>query len=229
MDGMVTAFLFSAGAVVLAEMGDKTQLLAMAFAAKYKASKVMAGVFAATVMNHALAVAAGSFLMRFEAARIWIEAIAALSFIFFGLWTIRGDELQGEHERESKFGPALTVAIAFFIAEMGDKTQLATIAIATKFPGHPVATLAGTTTGMMIADGIGIVVGVALCKKIPERTVKMISAAVFVLFGFLGTYQVARDKLHLSLTATAIIIASLALVTTAAAWAIIKREQKPDA
>ena len=109
-------FLFSAGAVVLAEMGDKTQLLAMAFATKYKASKVMIGVFMATIFNHALAVAVGNYITRFESAEIWIQAVASLSFIFFGLWTIRGDKLEGEENRISKYGAIATVGIAFFIS-----------------------------------------------------------------------------------------------------------------
>ena len=151
MDSNLSAFLFSVGAVVLAEMGDKTQLLAMAFASKYKASKVLIGVFLATVFNHGLAVAAGNYLTRFGSAQIWIQGIAALSFIFFGLWTIRGDKLEGEENRATKFGAIGTVAVAFFLAEMGDKTQLATIAIATKFPANPVGILMGTTMGMLIA------------------------------------------------------------------------------
>ncbi|SDN83642.1 TMEM165/GDT1 family protein [Acetanaerobacterium elongatum] len=224
MGSMLPAFLFSVGAVVLAEMGDKTQLLAMAFATKYKASKVMLGVFIATVLNHALAVAVGNFITRFQSIQIWIQVIAAVSFIFFGLWTIRGDKLDGEDQKPSRFGPILTVGIAFFIAEMGDKTQLATIAIATKFPAAPVGILMGTTTGMLIADGIGIIIGVVLCKRIPERTVKLVSAAAFILFGFIGSYQAARDALGLSIPITLLILAVLAVATGFAAYFIIKKD-----
>src|SRR5512145_2837700 len=102
MTSSLIAFLFSVSAVVLAEMGDKTQLLAMAFATKYKASKVMLGVFLATVLNHALAVAVGNFITRFDALQIWIQGLASLSFIFFGLWTIRGDKLDGEQNKVSR-------------------------------------------------------------------------------------------------------------------------------
>jgi putative Ca2+/H+ antiporter (TMEM165/GDT1 family) len=224
MGSFMPAFLFAAGAVVLAEMGDKTQLLAMAFAAKYKASKVMLGVFIATVLNHALAVAAGNFITRFDAAQIWIQGLAALSFIFFGLWTIKGDKLEGEENRVTKFGPVFTVTVAFFIAEMGDKTQLATIAIAAKFPEHPVGVLIGTTTGMMIADGVGIIVGIVMRKRIPERTVKFISAGVFVLFGLIGSGEVAYAQLHLSLPATCALLALLAFITAICARRIIKSD-----
>ncbi|GHV31806.1 UPF0016 family membrane protein [Clostridia bacterium] len=186
---MLTAYLAAAVMVVIAEMGDKTQLLAMAFATKYSAAKVLFGVFIATILNHALAVAVGTFVAGFDGIQNWIQLLAALSFIFFGLWTIRGDKLDGEDKRPSKFGPILTVAIAFFIAEIGDKTQLATIAIAAKYPEHPIAILLGTTTGMMIADGIGIIVGIVLKKRIPERAVKWVSAAAFIIFGIIMTVQ----------------------------------------
>jgi putative Ca2+/H+ antiporter (TMEM165/GDT1 family) len=222
VNGSAAAFVFSVGAVVLAEMGDKTQLLAMAFAAKFSAARVMAGVFAATLANHALAVAAGNFVTRFESLQTWITAAAALSFIFFGLWTLRGDELAGEHERPSAFGPAMTVGVAFFIAEMGDKTQLATIAIATRFPAHPYATLAGTTTGMMIADGVGILVGIVLRKKIPERTVKIVSAVVFIAFGLFGTYDAARTALGMSAPASAAATAVIAAATALCSHKLLK-------
>lgn len=226
MNSSLTAFLFSVGAVTLAEMGDKTQLLAMAFATRYKASKVLLGVFLATVLNHALAVALGNLISQINGAQMWIQGIAALSFIFFGLWTIRGDKLDGEDKKKTRFGAVATVAIAFFIAELGDKTQLATIALATKFPAAPVGILMGTTAGMLIADGIGIVVGVVLCRRIPEKTIKLVSAAVFILFGFLGCYQVAVGDLGLSVPVTVGILAALAALTGGAAYWLIRSNRE---
>ncbi len=218
----MTAFLFALGAVVLAEMGDKTQLLAMAFATKYKASQVMLGVFIATVFNHALAVAVGNYITRFAGAQTWIQAIASLSFIFFGLWTLRGDKLEGEENRVSKYGPVAAVAVAFFIAEMGDKTQLATIALATKFPGSPIGILLGTTTGMLVADGIGVIVGVVLGKKIPERKVKLVSAIAFMVFGFIGCYQVAAADLQWSTGTILVVLAVLAVITALISRKLLK-------
>jgi putative Ca2+/H+ antiporter (TMEM165/GDT1 family) len=226
MNDHLAAFMFSLGVVVLAEMGDKTQLLAMAFATKYKASKVMLGVFIATVLNHALAVAAGNYITRFDFIQTWIQAIAALSFIIFGLWTIRGDKLEGEENRTTKYGAVVTVAIAFFIAEMGDKTQLATIAIATKYPAAPIAVLFGTTIGMLIADGFGIIVGIVLRKRIPERTVKLVAATVFVAFGLAMTYEVARDSFDFSMMAAILILIALSSVTALVAFFIIKKEHE---
>jgi putative Ca2+/H+ antiporter (TMEM165/GDT1 family) len=218
------AYLFAGGAVVLAEMGDKTQLLAMAFATKYKASKVLIGVLIATTLNHALAVAVGNYITRFDSAQIWIQGIASLSFVFFGLWTIRGDKLDGEENKISKYGPIVTVSIAFFIAEMGDKTQLATIALAAKFPSEPVWVLLGTLTGMMIADAIGIIIGVVMCKRIPERTVKLVSAGAFIVFGFVGSYQVLKEQLMLDSRGIFVCLMLLLVVTAGFAYYLIRKD-----
>jgi putative Ca2+/H+ antiporter (TMEM165/GDT1 family) len=229
MNGILLAYLFSAGTVVLAEMGDKTQLLAMAFAARYKASKVLLGVFIATIFNHALAVLAGNLIAHIGSAQAIIQLVASLSFIFFGLWTIRGDKLEGEENRKTRFGPVATVTVGFFIAEMGDKTQLATIALATRFPGSPLWILLGTTTGMIIADAVGIIIGVVLSKKIPERKVKLVSAALFILFGFIGGAQVMAQTLHFSVPLIAGILAALAVVTGLAMWRLLRNQKgKPE-
>jgi Ca2+/H+ antiporter, TMEM165/GDT1 family len=182
----MTAFLTSLIIVVLAEMGDKTQLLAMAFSTRYQWQTVMWGVFVATILNHLFAVVIGTYITQFIPMS-YVQIVAAASFILFGLWTIRGDELNGE-DRATKYSPFWTVAIAFFIAEMGDKTQLATVALAAQF-NTVLPVWMGTTTGMMIADGIGIIVGIVLGKKIPERVVKWFAAMVFILFGIFGLYE----------------------------------------
>lgn len=184
----MTAFLASLFFVVLAEMGDKTQLLAMAFATRYKASQVLWAVFLATAVNHALAVVAGEALTKVVPLDI-INLIAAASFILFGLWTLRGDTLKGGVKKESKFGPVATVAIAFFFAEMGDKTQLATVSLAIKYR-NMFGVLMGTTLAMVIADAIGIMVGVVMRRRIPETVVKWISAVAFISFGLMGVYKI---------------------------------------
>lgn len=182
----MTAFLASLAIVVLAEMGDKTQLLAMAFATRYRWQTVMWGVFAATILNHLFAVIVGNYLTQLVSMQ-YIQIAAAISFIIFGLWTIRGDELNGE-DKTSKYGPFWTVAIAFFMAEMGDKTQLATVALAAQF-NTIIPVWLGTTAGMMIADGIGIIIGIVLGKRIPERAVKWAAAMIFIFFGLFGLYE----------------------------------------
>lgn len=182
----MNAYVASVIFVVLAEMGDKTQLLAMAFASKFKWQTVMWGVFVATLVNHLFAVVLGSWLCT-VVPLYYIQIAASLSFIGFGLWTLKGDTLEGEDKRFN-FTPFWTVAVAFFLAEMGDKTQLATVALATKYPSI-IAVWLGTTTGMLIADAIGIIVGIVLGKKIPERFIKWFAAIIFILFGVVGLYQ----------------------------------------
>ncbi|NSB14313.1 TMEM165/GDT1 family protein [Clostridium beijerinckii] len=173
--------------VVVAEMGDKTQLLAMAMVSKYKAKQVLLGVLIATILNHALAVAVGSYLSSLIPMDL-VKIIAAASFLAFGLWTIRGDKLDDEENKKVKFGPIVTVAIAFFLAEMGDKTQLMTITIAAENQ-HPLFILMGTTVGMLIADGIGILGGAWMCKHIPDIYIKWVAGAIFMFFGTLTLYN----------------------------------------
>ncbi|WP_027624029.1 TMEM165/GDT1 family protein [Clostridium lundense] len=183
----MTAFIKALFLVVVAEMGDKTQLLAMAMASKYKAKQVLIGVFIATVLNHALAVAVGSYLGNFIPMDT-VKIVAAISFLIFGLWTLRGDKIDEDDEKKSSFGPIVTVAIAFFIAEMGDKTQLMTITISAE-SNQPLNILMGTTAGMMIADGIGIIGGAWMCKHIPEKYIKWMAGIVFIFFGTLTLYN----------------------------------------
>jgi putative Ca2+/H+ antiporter (TMEM165/GDT1 family) len=184
MKAFIAAFIF----VLLAEMGDKTQLLAMAFASRYSVQKVLLGVFLATVINHALAVFFGRFLIQVVPLGI-ISFIASLSFVIFGIWTLKGDQLKDGHNVVKGLGPVFTVAVAFFLAEMGDKTQLATIALAIKYRGI-LNVLIGTTLGMLAADAAGIIIGVILRRRIPEKAIKLFSAILFILFGLAGMYNI---------------------------------------
>ncbi len=182
----MNAWLASTSLVVLAEMGDKTQLLAMALACRFSWQTVMLGVFAATLCNHFLAVVAGTYLTIIIPI-YYVRVAASASFILFGFWTLRGDTLEGQDKRFN-YSPFWTVAVAFFLAEMGDKTQLATVALAAEYKSI-VAVWLGTTTGMLIADAIGIGVGIVLGKKIPERLIKWVAALIFLFFGLSGLYE----------------------------------------
>jgi len=182
----MTAFLTSVAIVFLAEMGDKTQLLAMAFASRFRWQIVLLGVFVATAANHLFAVYVGNYLTSIIPLH-YIKIGAAISFIIFGLWTIKGDTLEGE-DKKFNFNPFWTVVVAFFLAEMGDKTQLATVALAAEF-NTIVPVWIGTTTGMIISDAVGIIVGIVLQKKIPQRQVKWFAAMVFIAFGLWGLYD----------------------------------------
>lgn len=188
----MAAFWASLIFVVLAEMGDKTQLLAMAFAYRFRWQTVMCGVFVATAVNHLFAAAAGNYLAVIVPIE-YIKIVAAASFIIFGLWTIRGDTLHGE-DKKYNFGPFWTVTIAFFIAEMGDKTQLATIALAVKY-NSIINVWMGTTIGMVISNAIGIIIGNVMGKHIPERAVKWGSAIIFIGFGCSGLYENLPPKI----------------------------------
>lgn len=204
----MNAFIASLVFVVLAEMGDKTQLLAMAFACRYRWQTVMWAVFWATAVNHLFAAAAGSWLATIVPME-YIKAVAAGSFILFGLWTIRGDTLHGEDKR-FQFSPFWTVAVAFFIAEMGDKTQLATIALAVQY-NTIINVWMGTTIGMLISNAIGIAVGIVMGKNIPERLIKWFAALIFIAFGIYGLYEVLpRD-----VWSPAVVAGGIALLLTA--------------
>ncbi len=181
----MTAFLTSLAIVTLAEMGDKTQLLAMALATRYRWQTVMLGVLVATAANHLFAVSVGNYLTGIVPLHV-IRVVAAASFIIFGLWTIRGDTLEHE-DGDLSHNPFLTVTAAFFLAEMGDKTQLATVALAAEF-NTVVPVWLGTTAGMLMADAAGIIIGIVLHKKIPERLIKWFVALVFIAFGLWGVY-----------------------------------------
>jgi putative Ca2+/H+ antiporter (TMEM165/GDT1 family) len=217
----IASFLF----VVLAEMGDKTQLLAMAFACRYPARTVLAGVLVATLVNHLLAVLAGSWLTTFIPLDT-IQIAASASFILFGLWTLRGDRLEGE-DKKYRFSPFWTVAVAFFFAEMGDKTQLATVALAAKY--HEIFPIwMGTTAAMVVADAFGIIVGVVLGKKIPERFVKWFAATIFILFGIAGLYDSLPERL-LTPPAMAGGLLTIVLLVILVLWWNRRREPEPVA
>jgi putative Ca2+/H+ antiporter (TMEM165/GDT1 family) len=186
---LLLPFLTCAGFVTLNEMGDKTQFLAMALATRIRFFKVMLGVLIATIINHGLAVAVGSLLASVPGWQGLIKLIASFMFIIFGLWALKSDKFNDKADKKSKYGDVATVAVSFFFAEMGDKTQLSTIALAASYPKFPLIVLAGTTTGMLIADGIGIVAGVFLHKKLPEPILKLFAAVAFILFGIGGLWE----------------------------------------
>lgn len=219
-------FLGATAMVMLAEMGDKTQLLAMALATRFPARVVLLGVFLATILNHALAVALGTYLGGSLNMQM-VQMVAAASFILFGLWTIRGDRLDGEDKRKTILGPVMTVTVAFFLVEMGDKTQLATIALAAKY-NAPLETLLGTTAGMLIADAIGIYVGVVAGKRMPERLLKWISALMFITFGLIGLYTSVPDRYVTLPYVAGVILLTAALAAVVAVKGGRKIDREPE-
>lgn len=167
--------------VAASEMGDKTQLLAFSLAARFRRPwTVLGGILLATVLNHLLAAAAGSWISAQVPPRLMAGVLAA-SFIAFGLWTLRPDTLD-EARGPGRFGPFLTTTVLFFLAEMGDKTQLATVALAARY-ASVVAVTAGTTAGMLAADGLAVFLGERLAARVQMRWVRLGAAALFFAFG----------------------------------------------
>lgn len=205
MQPFLTSFAF----VVLAEMGDKTQLLAMALASRFRWQTVLWGVFAATAVNHLLAVLAGRYLTTFVPMEV-VRVAAAASFVLFGIWTVRGDRLEGEESRFS-FSPFWTVFASFFVAETGDKTQLATIALAADL-GTVWPIWLGTTSAMVVADAFGIGVGVVLGRRIPERGIKWFSALLFIAFGLWGLAEGLPSPADFLVVPVVAAVAALALI-----------------
>jgi putative Ca2+/H+ antiporter (TMEM165/GDT1 family) len=175
------AFLTSTLLVAIAEIGDKTQLLSFVLAARLRApAAIIAGIFVATLANHALAGSIGAWvatLLTPETLRWGV----GIGFIAFGIWALKPDSLDGE-PGATRWGPFVTATVAFFIAEMGDKTQLATVALAARFDALA-AVIAGTTLGMMIANVPAVVIGERLAGRLPLTAIRWLAAAGFVATG----------------------------------------------
>ncbi|GGF35047.1 hypothetical protein GCM10011519_05630 [Marmoricola endophyticus] len=179
------AFLLSTAVIFVAELGDKSQLMAMTFASRYRARDVLLGITVATAVVHLASVGIGALIgAGFSQYQGVISIVAGVAFLGFAVWTLRGDELTEEEASKARgaTGAAiLAVGVAFFLAELGDKTMLATITLATQ-EGW-LGTWIGSTVGMVAADALAIVVGALLAKKLPEKAIKFGAAALFALFG----------------------------------------------
>lgn len=222
---VIWPFLLSTGLIALNEMGDKSQLLAMAFAARMKLRKVLLGIFLAVVALNALAVAVGSLLASVPGWQRWVQFVSAVLFLVFGLWTLKGEgEGNGEpRKRKHSYGDVAVVFVSFFFSEMGDKTQLVTISLAARYPAAPFLILAGTTLGMMIADGIGIFAGTILHQRLPEFALRIISAALFIIFGIAGVWQSLHDTFLLSAGTSLLITSAAAIATIIAGYCICRK------
>ena len=178
------AFLTSSLLVAVAEIGDKTQLLSFVLAARLrKPLAIIAGIFVATVLNHGLAGSVGVWLAQLTPQQ-WLPWITGGVFIAFGLWTLHPDSLDDDPKMH-RAGAFVTTTIAFFIAEMGDKTQLATVALGAQFQGALLAVVMGTTLGMMLANIPAVLIGDRLAKRLPLKQIRWIAAALFILTGIM--------------------------------------------
>jgi putative Ca2+/H+ antiporter (TMEM165/GDT1 family) len=180
----------SFGLVALSELGDKTLLLAFSLAGRFRRpGMVMAGIFVATLANHALASSLGAWVAAQVPARM-MAAVLAATFIAFGVWALRPDR-DDEDERPGRFGPFVSTVILFFLAEMGDKTQLATLALAARF-GSPVLVTIGSTSGMVAADGLAVLLGEKFAARVRGKWLRLGTALLFLVFGLASAWTALR-------------------------------------
>ena len=183
MNGILIATAVSFAVIFVAELGDKSQLMALTFATRFKPMPVLIGITVATAVVHLVSVGVG-YGLGATLPTGWISLIAGVAFLAFGAWTLRGDRLSDEEKgkAERSTGSAiLAVGGAFFLAELGDKTMLATITLATQYGWF--GTWVGSTIGMVAADALAILLGRLLGRHLPERAIKYGAAALFAIFG----------------------------------------------
>ncbi|MGK5740843.1 TMEM165/GDT1 family protein [Micromonospora sp. URMC 103] len=183
MEGFLAALVISFGVIFVAELGDKSQLMALAFATRYRPLPVLIGITVATTVVHLASVAIGSGLGAVLPTG-WISLVAGVAFLGFGAWTLRGDTLTEEERRKAERASRsaiVTVGVAFFLAELGDKTMLATITLATQHGW--VGTWIGSTIGMVAADALAILIGRLLGRRLPEKTIKYGASVLFAISG----------------------------------------------
>ncbi|QSI75725.1 MULTISPECIES: TMEM165/GDT1 family protein [Niveibacterium] len=176
------AFLISTGVVALAEIGDKTQLLAFILAAKFRRPvPIVLGILVATLANHAGAGALGAWITSLVSPGV-MRWVLGVSFIAMAAWILVPDEFDEDDAKLARYGVFTTTLIAFFLAEMGDKTQIATVALAAQYKSV-VMVVAGTTLGMMLANVPAVILGDRIANRIPVRVVHGVAAAIFAVLG----------------------------------------------
>lgn len=181
-DNVVEAFVTSTAVVALAEIGDKTQLLAILLATRFKRPvPIVLGILVATLANHFLAALVGETVAGLLDGT-WFRYAIAASFIAMAAWTLVPDKIDDLEDKPAKFGAFLTTTVAFFLVEMGDKTQVATVALGAKFAAVGWVT-AGTTLGMMIANVPAVFLGNELIKRVPLNIVRIVAALLFLVIG----------------------------------------------
>jgi len=187
------AFWASLGLVFIAELGDKTQLVALSLAARFRTRIVLAGILTATLAVHILSVVLGGCAEKCL-PRDWIAFLAGMAFIVFGFWTLRGDCVDEESCSINRCpNPFWLVTVTFFLAELGDKTMLTTIAAATRYPMALKAVWLGSSLGMVVSDGLAILIGKLLGARLPERAVKIGASLIFFSFGLVSAVQGGRS------------------------------------
>ncbi len=190
---LMESFLVSVSTVAIAEMGDRTQLLSLMLAAHYrKPWPILAGVLLATLANHAVAGLVGVKLGHFLTPT-FLNAVVAISMIAMALWTLKPDTLNEKSGRVSRTSAFIATLIAFFIAEIGDKTQIATVALAAAY-SNLLTVVAGTTTGMLLANAPVVFLGKAFSQRLPLKAIRYVASALFVVLGAIFLYRAFRHS-----------------------------------
>ncbi len=181
-------FWLALALIFVAELGDKTQLVALTLATRFPAGVVLAGVFVATLLVHAFSVVLGDLVAKLLPAG-WVELLSGLAFLGFGFWTWLGDHVDARKNGKPQrlASPFLIVTVTFFLAELGDKTMLGTVTLAARYA--PVQVWLGSTLGMVLSDALAIWVGQALGRKLPEKAVHLGAAGIFFAVGIFYAYQ----------------------------------------
>ena len=184
--------------IFFAEMGDKTQFLSISFATKYPIKKILLGVFIGAFLNHGIAILLGQVLLKAISGNI-INTIAGFMFIYFAFNSLSIEEENDDENYKSKYGAIFTVAFAFFLGELGDKTQLTALGLSLSSK-NSFLVLLGTSTGMVLTSYVGILVGLKVGKKIPENKMKIIAFSIFLIFGIEKLYSSFSNTFNLLFT-----------------------------
>jgi putative Ca2+/H+ antiporter (TMEM165/GDT1 family) len=211
--------------VLIMEMGDKTQLLVMAMTSKYRPSQVFWGIAAAILLLNVLAVLLGSAIGGIKLIQDCVRAGASILFIFFGLLSLREEKPEENKNGYRSRGIILTIALAFFLAEFGDKTQLSTFSFAALYPESPLCVFIGSTIGLLAADCLGLIAGTLVIKYVPKRTIALISGFLFIIFGLVSAWTTLKDHFQLDIN-TCIYATGAITIISALVSAVILLSQR---
>lgn len=210
-------FLQAFTMIFVAEMGDKTQIMAMAFAMQFSVRHILLGVGIGSFVNHGMAILLGAIFLNRMPMEL-LNLLAGLLFVFFGYQSLSFSGDEETTSKKSNYGGITTVALAFFIGELGDKTQLTALSLSTQAV-FPLNTLIGSTLGMIAVSSVGIFVGAKLGNKIPEPTIKSIASVIFIAFGFIKVFSSDYiESIPTGLVFVAIILMGLLITLRALAF-----------
>jgi putative Ca2+/H+ antiporter (TMEM165/GDT1 family) len=219
---LITAFFM----VFIMEMGDKTQLLVIAMASKYKPLKVFCGIMAAAILLNILAVLLGTAIGGIKIIQDCVRAGASVLFIFFGLLSLREEKEDKDKDCYVSQKVILAIAFAFFLAEFGDKTQLSAFSFAALYPENPLSVFLGATLGLLAADSLGLIAGTIIVKHIPKRTITYASAVIFIIFGITNGWTTMKDHFLLDEKICIPATAAMTLISVFAAFYILLSQKR---